>query len=93
MDERLGHLVRDQGEEIWVSLRETGGEQHVELRREGEGALGARQEARQIRFGHEELAKVLGISTRSVSRKLGRFLENARRHLVASGDASPASAR
>lgn len=32
MDERLGHLVRDQGEEIWVSLREAGGEQHVELR-------------------------------------------------------------
>ena len=42
---------------------------------------------------HEELAKVLGISTRSVSRKLGRFLENARRHLVTSGDASPATAR
>jgi len=32
MDERLEHLVRDQGEEIWVSLREAGGEQHVELR-------------------------------------------------------------
>ncbi len=32
MDERLGHLVRDQGEEIWVSLRESGGEPHVELR-------------------------------------------------------------
>ena len=32
MDERLGHLVRDQGEEIWVSLREARGEQHVELR-------------------------------------------------------------
>ncbi len=32
MDERLGHLVRDQGEEIWVSLRESGGESHVELR-------------------------------------------------------------
>jgi hypothetical protein len=32
MDERLGHLVRDRGEEIWVSLREAGGEQHVELR-------------------------------------------------------------
>jgi len=32
MDERLGHLVRDQGEEIWVSLREGGGEQYVELR-------------------------------------------------------------
>ena len=32
MDERLGHLVRDQGEEIWVSLRESGGECHVELR-------------------------------------------------------------
>ena len=32
MDERLGHLVRDRGEEIWVSLREAGGQQHVELR-------------------------------------------------------------
>lgn len=32
MNERLGHLVRDQGEEIWVSLREVGGEPHVELR-------------------------------------------------------------
>ncbi len=32
MNERLGHLVRDQGEEIWVSLRETRGEPHVELR-------------------------------------------------------------
>ena len=32
MNERLGHLVRDQGEEIWVSLREAGGEQHIELR-------------------------------------------------------------
>jgi RNA polymerase sigma-70 factor (ECF subfamily) len=42
---------------------------------------------------HEEIAKALGISTRSVSRKLGRFLENARRHLVTSGDATPATAR
>ncbi|MGA8891552.1 MAG: sigma-70 family RNA polymerase sigma factor [Anaeromyxobacteraceae bacterium] len=42
---------------------------------------------------HEEISRVLGISTRSVSRKLGRFLENARRHLVASGDASPATPR
>jgi RNA polymerase sigma-70 factor (ECF subfamily) len=42
---------------------------------------------------HEEIAKALGISTRSVSRKLGRFLENARRHLVTSGDVNPATAR
>jgi len=42
---------------------------------------------------HEELAQTLGISTRSVSRKLGRFLENARRHLVTSGDANPISVR
>jgi hypothetical protein len=32
MDERLGQLIRDRGEEIWVSLREAGGEQNVELR-------------------------------------------------------------
>ena len=32
MDERLGQLIRDRGEEIWVSLREVCGEQYVELR-------------------------------------------------------------
>jgi len=31
---------------------------------------------------HEEVAAVLGISRRTVSRKLGRFLENARKYLA-----------
>lgn len=33
---------------------------------------------------HEEVAAVLGISRRTVSRKLERFLENARKHLARS---------
>ncbi|RPI10461.1 MAG: hypothetical protein EHM71_03505 [Zetaproteobacteria bacterium] len=32
MDERLGHLVRNQGEEVWISLRTLGGIQEIELR-------------------------------------------------------------
>ena len=32
MDERLGYLVRGQGEEIWVTLRNGSGESQVELR-------------------------------------------------------------
>jgi hypothetical protein len=32
MSERLGHLVRNPGEEIWISLRAVGGVQEVELR-------------------------------------------------------------
>lgn len=32
MDERLGCITRNQGEEIWVCLREAGGSPHVELR-------------------------------------------------------------
>jgi len=31
---------------------------------------------------HEEVARALGISRRTVSRKLGRFLENARKYLA-----------
>lgn len=34
---------------------------------------------------HEEVGEVLGISRRSVARKLARFLDGARRHAVASG--------
>lgn len=32
MDERLGYLVRGQGEEVWVTLRNGSGESQVELR-------------------------------------------------------------
>jgi PilZ domain len=32
MDERLGHLIRNLGEEVWISLRNVGGHQQVELR-------------------------------------------------------------
>jgi hypothetical protein len=32
MDERLGHVIRNQAEEIWISLRGVGANQHVELR-------------------------------------------------------------
>ena len=38
---------------------------------------------------HEEIAEVLGISRRTVSRKLGRFLENARKFLVRTGSGEP----
>ena len=31
MDERLGHVIRNQTEEIWISLRGVGGNQQVEL--------------------------------------------------------------
>jgi RNA polymerase sigma-70 factor (ECF subfamily) len=34
---------------------------------------------------HEEIAAVLGISRRTVSRKLSRFLENARKFIARSG--------
>jgi RNA polymerase sigma-70 factor (ECF subfamily) len=34
---------------------------------------------------HEEIAAVLGISRRTVSRKLGRFLENARKFIARTG--------
>jgi len=34
---------------------------------------------------HEEVAEVLGLSRRSVARKLERFLEGSRRFLVTSG--------
>ena len=36
---------------------------------------------------HEEVAKVLGMSRRSVSRKLGRFVENARKFALRTGSA------
>lgn len=32
MDERLGHVIRNQGDEIWISLRKVGGAQEIELR-------------------------------------------------------------
>ena len=35
---------------------------------------------------HEEVARALGISRRTVHRKLGRFLENARKFLARSGE-------
>jgi len=38
---------------------------------------------------HEEVSASLGLSRRTMARKLDRFLELARRHLVVSGDASP----
>jgi len=40
---------------------------------------------------HEEIAAVLGISRRTVSRKLTRFLENARKFIARTGpgDAEP----
>ena len=42
MDERLGHLTRNQGEEIWISLRKAAGTQEVELRvHERQGAAKA----------------------------------------------------
>jgi DNA-directed RNA polymerase specialized sigma24 family protein len=34
---------------------------------------------------HEEIAGVLGISRRTVSRKLARFLENARKFIARTG--------
>lgn len=37
---------------------------------------------------HEEVAAALGLSRRTMARKLDRFLEHARRHLVANGDAA-----
>lgn len=37
---------------------------------------------------HEEVAAALGLSRRTMARKLERFIELARRHLVLSGDAS-----
>jgi RNA polymerase sigma-70 factor, ECF subfamily len=37
---------------------------------------------------HEEVAAALGLSRRTMARKLDRFLELARRHLVVTGDAS-----
>jgi RNA polymerase sigma-70 factor (ECF subfamily) len=37
---------------------------------------------------HEEVAAALGISRRALARKLERFLEKSRRHLVLSGDAA-----
>ena len=36
---------------------------------------------------HEEIASVLGISRRTVSRKLGRFIENARKFMARTGTA------
>jgi RNA polymerase sigma-70 factor (ECF subfamily) len=36
---------------------------------------------------HEEIASVLGVSRRTVSRKLGRFLENARKFMARTGTA------
>jgi RNA polymerase sigma-70 factor (ECF subfamily) len=41
---------------------------------------------------HEEVAEALGLSRRSVSRKLERFLGGARRFLAAAGDEGPAGA-
>jgi len=32
MDERLGHFIRNQEEEIWITLREVRGEQQIEIR-------------------------------------------------------------
>lgn len=37
---------------------------------------------------HEEVARTLGISRRSVSRKLGRFVENARKFAMRTGSAT-----
>jgi RNA polymerase sigma-70 factor, ECF subfamily len=37
---------------------------------------------------HEEIAAVLGISRRTVSRKLGRFVENARKFMARTGTAA-----
>jgi len=39
---------------------------------------------------HEDVAAALGLSRRTMARKLERFLELARRHLVLSGDAAAA---
>jgi RNA polymerase sigma-70 factor, ECF subfamily len=38
---------------------------------------------------HEEVARVLGISRRTVARKLGRFLENARKFANRTGSGAP----
>lgn len=42
---------------------------------------------------HDELAEVLGISRRSVARKLERFMDGARRYLVTAGEGEGASRR
>jgi hypothetical protein len=40
----------------------------------------------------EEVAAALGVSTRSVSKKLRRFIAGARQFLIAAGEVGPATA-